>query len=67
MYYYGGGSSCCPNQTSYYYPVYTGNNNSNYAIIEMNYNPAIHIHTYPLIGKGRPVAQSILKALNFIS
>ena len=40
---------------------------SNYSIIEMNYNPAIHIHTYPLIGKGRPVAQSILKALNFIS
>ena len=40
---------------------------SNYAIIEMNQNPAIHIHAYPLIGKGRPVAQSILKALNFIS
>ncbi len=42
------------------------NETSNYAIIEMNQNPAIHIHEYPLIGKGREVAQAILKALRFI-
>ena len=40
--------------------------NSNYAIIEMNYNPALHIHEYPLIGTGRQVGKSILKALKFI-
>lgn len=40
--------------------------NSNYAIIEMNYNPALHIHEYPLIGTGRQVGECILKALKFI-
>ncbi len=43
------------------------NENSSYAIIEMNYNPAIHIHTYPLVGQGRNVGKSILKALRLIS
>ena len=42
------------------------NEASNYAIIEMNQNPAIHIHAYPLIGKGQEVGQAILKALRFI-
>ena len=39
---------------------------SNYAIIEMNQNPAIHIHAYPLIGQGKNVGQAVLKALRFI-
>ena len=33
---------------------------------EMNQNPAIHIHAYPLIGQGKNVGQAVLKALRFI-
>lgn len=36
---------------------------SNYSILELNYNPAIHIHTFPLIGKNRMPAKYILKHL----
>lgn len=35
----------------------------NYAIIELNFNPAIHIHTYPLEGEGRDIGMLILDAL----
>ncbi|MDY0409794.1 bifunctional glutamate--cysteine ligase GshA/glutathione synthetase GshB [Paracerasibacillus soli] len=38
---------------------------SPYAIIELNFNPAIHIHSYPYIGKERNIAYSILKLLDF--
>lgn len=34
-----------------------------YAILELNYNPAIHIHCYPYIGKERNIAKIILKTL----
>lgn len=40
--------------------------NSNYAIIELNFNPAIHIHSYPYKGKERNIAKEILKLLNLI-
>lgn len=37
----------------------------NYAIIEMNFNPAIHIHCYPYIGENRKLNDKILDALGF--
>ncbi len=37
----------------------------NYAIIEMNFNPAIHIHCYPYIGKNRYLNEKVLDALGF--
>lgn len=42
------------------------NESSQYAIIELNFNPAIHIHSYPYIGKEREVAKEILEILDFI-
>lgn len=42
------------------------NEKSNYGIIELNFNPAIHIHSYPYKGKDRNVAESILKLLELI-
>ena len=40
--------------------------NSDYAIIELNFNPAIHIHCYPYVGKERNIAIEILKLLEFV-
>ncbi len=40
---------------------------SNYSIIELNFNPAIHIHSYPFKGKERKIAKEILKTLEFIT
>lgn len=40
--------------------------NSNYAIIELNFNPAIHIHSYPYKGEEREIAKEILELLDFI-
>ncbi|MRT93611.1 bifunctional glutamate--cysteine ligase GshA/glutathione synthetase GshB [Ancylomarina sp. 16SWW S1-10-2] len=37
----------------------------NYSIIEMNFNPAIHIHCYPYIGKNRYLNEKVLDALGF--
>jgi glutamate--cysteine ligase len=37
----------------------------NYAIIEMNFNPAIHIHCYPYQGQNRKLNEKILDALGF--
>ena len=37
--------------------------NDNYAIIEMNFNPAIHIHCHPYQGKNRHLDAKILDAL----
>lgn len=34
-----------------------------HAIIEANYNPAIHMHMYPYSGRGRDVASKVLDAL----
>ena len=42
------------------------NRDSQYAIIELNFNPAIHIHSYPYIGVEREIAKEILKLLEFI-
>ena len=39
--------------------------NSNYGIIELNFNPAIHIHSYPYEGTERNVAKDILNLLGF--
>lgn len=39
--------------------------NSEYGIIELNFNPAIHIHSYPYKGKERNIAKHILKLLEF--
>ncbi|WP_071459572.1 bifunctional glutamate--cysteine ligase GshA/glutathione synthetase GshB [Bacillus massilinigeriensis] len=36
---------------------------SNYSIIEINFNPAIHIHCYPYIGKNRKADEKILDLL----
>ncbi|MGM9987586.1 MAG: bifunctional glutamate--cysteine ligase GshA/glutathione synthetase GshB [Bacillaceae bacterium] len=40
------------------------NEDSPYSIIELNFNPAIHIHSYPYIGKERNIAYDILKLLD---
>ena len=37
--------------------------NSNYTIIELNFNPAIHIHCYPFVGKNRRLNKKILDVL----
>ncbi len=39
--------------------------NSHYAIIEINFNPAIHIHSYPYKGTERNIAEKVLKVLGF--
>lgn len=39
---------------------------SNYSIIELNFNPAIHIHCYPYIGKERNIAVKVLELLDII-
>lgn len=43
-----------------------GDENSNYAIIELNFNPAIHIHCYPYKGVERKIGVEVLKVLRFI-
>ncbi|MDD3242063.1 MAG: bifunctional glutamate--cysteine ligase GshA/glutathione synthetase GshB, partial [Bacilli bacterium] len=40
--------------------------NSNYAIIELNFNPAIHIHCYPYEGVERKIGVEVLKVLGFV-
>lgn len=40
-------------------------NEKNYGIIELNFNPAIHIHDFPYIGKNRHVEKKILDLLGF--
>ena len=41
------------------------NPEGNYGIIEINFNPAIHIHCYPYIGENRRLGEKILDALGF--
>lgn len=36
-----------------------------YAIIELNFNPAIHIHCFPYKGQNRQAGQKVLEALGF--
>lgn len=40
--------------------------NSPYAIIEINFNPAIHIHSYPYKGTERNIAKEVLSLLELI-
>jgi len=40
-------------------------NDSNHGIIEINFNPAIHIHCYPYKGKNRNLGNKILDTLGF--
>lgn len=40
-------------------------NQTNYAVIELNFNPALHIHTYPYHGKNRRPAKAVLDLLGF--
>jgi glutamate--cysteine ligase len=37
----------------------------NYAIIELNFNPAIHIHCHPYQGKNRKLNEKLMDALGF--
>jgi glutamate--cysteine ligase len=37
----------------------------NYSIIELNFNPALHIHNYPYAGKNRHVEEKVLDLLGF--
>ncbi|NFG42000.1 hypothetical protein FDC58_10115 [Clostridium botulinum] len=37
-----------------------------YGIIELNFNPAIHIHSYPYVGAERKISNEILKLLDLI-
>ncbi|WKY45756.1 bifunctional glutamate--cysteine ligase GshA/glutathione synthetase GshB [Eubacteriaceae bacterium ES2] len=37
----------------------------NYSIIELNFNPALHIHNYPWHGKNRHVEEKVLDLLGF--
>lgn len=39
--------------------------NNNYGIIELNFNPAIHIHDYPYMGLNRKVEDKVLSLLGF--
>lgn len=39
------------------------NEKSSYGIIELNFNPAIHIHSYPYKGEEREIAKEILELL----
>lgn len=38
---------------------------SNYSVIELNFNPAIHIHDFPYQGKNRRVEKKVLDLLGF--
>jgi glutamate--cysteine ligase len=47
-------------------PDYTQDATSdNYAIIELNFNPAIHIHCYPFKGKNRKLNEKLMDALGY--
>lgn len=39
---------------------------SDYTIIELNFNPAIHIHSFPYMGEERNIAISILELLELV-
>ncbi|MCC5834765.1 MAG: bifunctional glutamate--cysteine ligase GshA/glutathione synthetase GshB [Opitutales bacterium] len=41
-------------------------NADNHSVIEMNFNPAIHIHCHPFQGENRRLDERILSALGFI-
>ena len=49
-----------------YYTQESGSRIDNYGKIELNFNPAIHIHCYPYKGKERNIGEKILRLLGFI-
>ncbi len=40
-------------------------NKNNYSIIELNFNPALHIHNFPYQGENRHVEEKVLNLLGF--
>ena len=40
-------------------------NEANYSVIELNFNPALHIHNFPYQGKNRQVEKRVLDLLGF--
>jgi D-alanine-D-alanine ligase-like ATP-grasp enzyme len=40
-------------------------NKENHSIIELNFNPALHIHDFPYKGKNRQVEKKVLDLLGF--
>ncbi|MGM0509227.1 MAG: bifunctional glutamate--cysteine ligase GshA/glutathione synthetase GshB [Fusobacteriota bacterium] len=40
-------------------------NKTDYGVVELNFNPAIHIHRYPAFGKQRKIENDILDLLGF--
>jgi len=40
-------------------------NEENYVIIELNFNPAIHIHCHPFLGKNRKLNEKLMDALGY--
>ncbi len=40
-------------------------NKKNYSVIELNFNPALHIHNFPYQGKNRDVEKKVLDLLGF--
>lgn len=45
--------------------IYEPVGEENYAIIEMNFNPAIHIHCFPYQGRNRHINYKLIDALGF--
>ena len=45
--------------------VFAEASDDNYAIIELNFNPAIHIHCHPFQGKNRKLNEKLLDALGY--
>lgn len=46
--------------------IYEPAGEANYAIIEMNFNPAIHIHCFPYQGRNRHINYKLIQALGFM-
>lgn len=46
--------------------IHTKPNNKNYSIIELNFNPALHIHNFPYQGQNRFVEKKVLDLLGFV-
>jgi glutamate--cysteine ligase/glutathione synthase len=45
--------------------IYTKPNKMNYSVIELNFNPALHIHNFPYKGENRHVEEKVLDLLGF--
>lgn len=43
--------------------IYEEENGDNYGIIEINFNPAIHIHCFPYKGENRKAGEKVIKLL----